>query len=150
MLAGTFDITDEFTWAKTLQQGGRFDLPHSPTDLRQPPATDSHCDAAYRNGLNSTASELTFTATPSIRFFDGRGANRPWLCEIPDPLYRIAWQTPVVMHPETARANNIEQEDVIGIESSFGSLEAPVVLSELVIPGLLVMNIGQGHQILWK
>ncbi len=146
MLAGTFDITDEFKWAKTLQQGGRFDMPHSPTDLRQPPTTDTIATLLTQRP-ELKAPQLTFAAAPSIRFFDGRGANRPWLCEIPDPLYRIAWQTPVVMHPETARANNVGQEDVIGIESSFGSLEAPAVLSELVIPGLLVMNIGQGHQI---
>ena len=145
MLAGTFDITDEFKWAKTLQQGGKFDLPGEPMGLRQPPATDNIA-TLLAQGSEVNGSELTFAAIPSIRFFDGRGANRPWLCEIPDPLYRIAWQTPVVMHPETARANNIQQEDVIGIESSFGSLEAPVVLSQLVLPGLLIMNIGQGHK----
>ena len=145
MLAGTFAITNEFKWAKTLQQGGFFDPPHSPMDLPQPPATDSIAKLLTQ-GPELKKSKLTFAATPSIRFFDGRGANKPWLCEIPDPLYRIAWQTPVVMHPETARANNIEQEDVIGIESGFGSLEAPVVLSELVLPGVLIMNIGQGHQ----
>jgi anaerobic selenocysteine-containing dehydrogenase/Fe-S-cluster-containing dehydrogenase component len=149
MLSGALDIRDEFTWAKTLQQGGRFDLPHSPTGLRQAPAADSIA-RLFAQQSEANAPELTFAATPSIRFFDGRGANRPWLCEIPDPLYRIAWQTPVALHPETARANHVKQEDVIGIESRFGSLEAPVVLSELVKPGLLVMDIGQGHQPLGK
>jgi anaerobic selenocysteine-containing dehydrogenase/Fe-S-cluster-containing dehydrogenase component len=145
MLANTFEITDEIKWTKALQQGGNFDLPDDPMTVRQPPDTDAIIEF-LAGQVESKPSELTFTATPSIRFFDGRGANRPWLCEIPDPLYRIAWQTPVVMHPETARANNIEQEDIVGIESKFGSLEAPVVLSELVVPRLLVMNIGQGHQ----
>ena len=149
MLADTFEISNEYTWAKTLQRGGHFDPPNSPIDLRQPPRKDSIARLLAQH-VDLKPAELTFTATPSIRFFDGRGANKPWLCEIPDPLYRIAWQTPVVMHPETARANDIEQEDVIGIESTFGSLDAPVVLSELVMPGLLLMNIGQGHQALGK
>jgi len=144
-LADTYAITDEFKWVKTLQQGGYFEPPQSSVDLRQPPTTDIIANLlAHPSELKP--SELTFTATPSIRFFDGRGANKHWLCEVPDPLYRIAWQTPVVMHPETARANDMQQEDVISIESSAGSLEAPLVLSELVVPGLLVMNIGQGHQ----
>jgi len=33
---------------------------------------------------------------------DGRGANKPWLQELPDPVTKIAWQTVVEMHPETA------------------------------------------------
>ncbi len=145
MLADAHGISDELKWVKTLQQGGQFDLPDDPVNSRQPPKTDAII-AFLAGQVELKPSELTFTATPSIRFFDGRGANRPWLCEIPDPLYRIAWQTPVVMHPGTARANNIEQEDIVDIESKFGSLEAPVLLSELVVPGLLTMNIGQGHQ----
>jgi anaerobic selenocysteine-containing dehydrogenase/Fe-S-cluster-containing dehydrogenase component len=145
MLARTFDIKNEFKWAKTLQQGGRFDPPQSSGDLRHPPNTDGIAKLLTPSSEIKPL-DLTFAATPSIRFFDGRGANKPWLCEIPDPLYRIAWQTPVVMHPETAADNDMQQEDVIGIESQFGSLQAPLVLSELVRPGLLVMGIGQGHQ----
>jgi anaerobic selenocysteine-containing dehydrogenase/Fe-S-cluster-containing dehydrogenase component len=145
MLADAHGISDELKWVKTLQQGGKFDLPDDPVNSRPPPETNAII-ALLAGQVESKPSELTFTATPSIRFFDGRGANRPWLCEIPDPLYRISWQTPVIMHPETARANNIEQENIIGIVSKFGQLEAPVVLSELVVPGLLTMNIGQGHQ----
>ena len=83
---------------------------------------------------------------PSIRFFDGRGANKPWLCEIPDPLSRVAWQSPVIMHPDTAKSHNITQEDIIQIESQWGSLETPVYVNKFVQPDLLVMSIGQGHQ----
>ena len=84
-------------------------------------------------------------ATPSIRFFDGRGANKPWLCEIPDPLSRIAWQTPALMHPKTAVKYDLSQEDIVGIQSEFGGLEAPLYLTELANQGVLLMNIGQGH-----
>jgi molybdopterin-containing oxidoreductase family iron-sulfur binding subunit len=50
------------------------------------------------------------------------------------------------MHPDTATAQNITQGDIIQIESQWGNLEAPVYINEFVRPGLLVMNIGQGHQ----
>ena len=86
-------------------------------------------------------------ALPSIRFFDGRGANKPWLAEIPDPLTRIAWQTPVSMHPDTAASKGFAQEDVVAIQTQFGQLEAPVYITELVTPGVLAMGIGQGHRL---
>ena len=39
---------------------------------------------------------------PSAALHDGRGANRPWLQELPDPVSKITWGTWVEMHPETA------------------------------------------------
>jgi molybdopterin-containing oxidoreductase family iron-sulfur binding subunit len=138
-------IENEKGWVQLLQVGGAIDsrsaagsgkinlAPQKITDLLSQPAETSVPD-------------LTFSALPSIRFFDGRGANRPWLCEIPDPLTRVAWQSPVSMHPDTAQKQYIAQGDIIQIESQWGSLEAAVYVNEFVQPGLLVMNIGQGHQ----
>jgi molybdopterin-containing oxidoreductase family iron-sulfur binding subunit len=138
-------IEDEKGWVQLLQVGGAMDStvaagsvkldlePQKITDLLSQPA-------------ETAAAELTFGAIPSIRFFDGRGANRPWLCEIPDPLTRVAWQSPVSMHPDTAKKQNIAQGDIIQIESKWGGLEAPVYVNEFTKPGLLVMHIGQGHQ----
>jgi molybdopterin-containing oxidoreductase family iron-sulfur binding subunit len=85
-------------------------------------------------------------AVPSIRFFDGRGANRPWLCEVPDPLTKIAWQTPVLMHPQTMKTKGFAQEDMVEIQSETGRLNAPVYETEGVHPGIIVMAIGQGHR----
>ena len=138
-------IEDEKGWVQLLQVGGAIDSdaavgsaklnlePQRITDLISKPAETGNAD-------------LAFIAVPSIRFFDGRGANRPWLCEIPDPLTRVAWQSPVSMHPETAKKQNILQGEIIQIESQWGSLAAGVYVNEFVRPGLLVMNIGQGHQ----
>jgi molybdopterin-containing oxidoreductase family iron-sulfur binding subunit len=50
------------------------------------------------------------------------------------------------MHPDTAKNHKIVQEDIIQIESRWGSLEAPVYVNKFVQPGLLVMSIGQGHK----
>ena len=35
---------------------------------------------------------------------DGRGANKPWLQELPDPVTKVCWSSWVEMHPETAAA----------------------------------------------
>jgi len=138
-------IEDEKGWVQLLQVGGAIDSPAAAglakLDLEPQKITDQLSQPA-----ETAAAELVFGAIPSIRFFDGRGANRPWLCEIPDPLTRVAWQSPVSMHPDTAKKQNITQGDIIQIESKWGSLEAPVYVNEFAKPGLLVMNIGQGHQ----
>jgi len=143
-LAEMRGIADEIQWVETLQQGGNFSLTVKPAKNRKRPRSKNLADVLTKN-LEPPKSELAFAALPSIRFFDGRGANRPWLCEIPDPLSRIAWQTPVVLNPKTAGANGIHQEDIIELQTEFGKVEAVVYVSELVIPGLAVMGIGQGH-----
>ena len=80
-----------------------------------------------------------------MRFFDGREANLPWMCEIPDPLTKVAWQAPVMMHPQTMAQNGLTQGDVVKIRSKWGHLEAPVYQSQGVRPNVLAMSIGQGH-----
>ncbi|MGD8975409.1 MAG: 4Fe-4S dicluster domain-containing protein [Desulfobacterales bacterium] len=144
-LADNHGIADERQWVQALQTGGKFDVRAKSPGLRSKFLPDRLTDILDQK-VEPTQSDLTFIASPSIRFFDGRGANKPWLCEIPDPLSRIAWQTPVVLHPETAKANGIIQEDIIQIQSEFGNLEAPAYITELVNQGALVMAMGQGHQ----
>ncbi|MGD8301386.1 MAG: 4Fe-4S dicluster domain-containing protein [Desulfobacterales bacterium] len=138
-------IEDEKGWVRLLQVGGAADSTAS-ADSEKLSLNPQKITALLTSSAETEESDLVFSALPSIRFFDGRGANRPWLCEIGDPLTRVAWQSPVSMHPDTAKAQNITQGDIIQIESQWGNLEAPVYVNEFVRPGLLVMNIGQGHQ----
>ncbi|GAF70706.1 unnamed protein product, partial [marine sediment metagenome] len=138
-------IEDEKGWVQMLQVGGAIDSTVKTGSPERILAPQKITDLLSQSAETSV-SGLTFSAIPSIRFFDGRGANKSWLCEIPDPLSRVAWQSPVSMHPDTAKSHNITQEDIIQIESQWGSLEAPVYVNEFVGPGLLAMNIGQGHQ----
>ncbi|MHB1070252.1 MAG: molybdopterin-dependent oxidoreductase, partial [Gemmatimonadaceae bacterium] len=48
---------------------------------------------------------------------DGRGANKPWLQELPDPVTKICWQTVVEMHPETARKLGVERGDHVTVKT---------------------------------
>jgi molybdopterin-containing oxidoreductase family iron-sulfur binding subunit len=86
-----------------------------------------------------------FIAAPSIRFFDGRGANRPWLCEVPDPISRVAWQTPLWVHPQTLAANGLRQGDRVRASVAGAGIDAAVYAAAGVAPGVLVMGVGQGH-----
>ena len=144
-LAERRGIASEIQWIETIQRGGNFDLTVKPDNDRKIPDEKDLADLLTKNP-GPLKSGLCFAAMPSIRFFDGRGANKPWLDEVPDPLSRIAWQTPVFLNPKTAGANGINQEDIIELQSEFGKLEAVVYMSELVNLGLAVMSIGQGHK----
>ena len=143
-LAEDHGIADETQWVQTLQKGGQFNVAIK-TARSSKKLKPRKLAGILAKKTQPPQSGLVFTATPSIRFFDGRGANKPWLCEIPDPLSRIAWQTPVILHPDTARQNGIAQQDIIQIQTESGTLEAPVYLSETVSPFIMLMPIGQGH-----
>jgi anaerobic selenocysteine-containing dehydrogenase/Fe-S-cluster-containing dehydrogenase component len=143
-LAEDHGIATETQWVQTLQRGGRFDVAIKTARASKKLKPKKLADVLDKK-TEPPQSELVFTAMPSIRFFDGRGANKPWLCEIPDPLSRIAWQTPVIIHPDTAKQKGIAQQDIIQIQSGSATLKAAVYLSETVSRFVMVMPIGQGH-----
>jgi anaerobic selenocysteine-containing dehydrogenase/Fe-S-cluster-containing dehydrogenase component len=132
-------------WIKAFQKGGIFETWSRRKSLSRRDVSDAltNIPIAIQEPVES---ELAFIAAPSIRFFDGRGANRPWLCEVPDPLTQVAWQTPVLMHPETLAQRGLQQGDVVQIETKWGRVEAPIYETEGLRPGLLVMPVGQGHE----
>jgi molybdopterin-containing oxidoreductase family iron-sulfur binding subunit len=138
-------IRGEKDWLKALQVGGIFDAPVQ-SDPSHSEKTPDGFDILFSPTPKQVKSGFVFLASPSIRFFDGRGANKPWLCEIPAPLTRVAWHTPVMIHPETLAAMNVKQGDVINIQSQWGNIKAPVYETEGVRAGVLVMEIGQGHE----
>ncbi len=143
-LASTNGVVDETRWVQLLQRGGKFsfDLKVNRGSHKFKP---EKLAPVLGRGTTPLPSSPVFIAAPSIRFFDGRDANKPWLCEIPDPLSRVAWQTPLLVHPRTAGQKGICQGDIVRIRSEAGSLEAPVYVSKLTAPDALAMAIGQGH-----
>ncbi len=142
-LVGKEYILNEAGWVQALRQGLIFSRPAAgrPKQATPPAVLD-----ALHSISEPVSSKLVFIGTPSLRFFDGRGANLPWLCEIPDPLTQVAWQTPVRMHPKTLTEYKLTQGDIVQIRSKWGQLEAPVYETEGVRPNVVVMDIGQGHR----
>ena len=141
-LARRSGIDNETQWVETIQKGGRFDPQPLTQRLEKNPG---RLPAVFKKSPAPPAAETVFIAAPSIRYFDGRGANRPWLSEIPDPISRVAWQTPVLMHPDTAAQNGMAEGDVVAMETAAGRLEAAVYPTEMVSPSVVVMGVGQGH-----
>jgi anaerobic selenocysteine-containing dehydrogenase/Fe-S-cluster-containing dehydrogenase component len=139
-------IIDQKDWVNMLREGGLFEKQSS----GEPSARWISGDEVRRT-LGSVSlprkADLTFFAAPSLRFFDGRGANRPWLCEVPDPLTKVAWQSPVWVNPQTLLQRGLKEGDVVELKSQWGSVEAPVYATEAVTPEVMVMSMGQGHKL---
>jgi molybdopterin-containing oxidoreductase family iron-sulfur binding subunit len=139
-------IEDERDWIDALKAGGILEPPSKPSTSSAMPQLPDGLEKAFQGVSEPPGSGLGFIASPSVRFFDGRGANRPWLCELPDPVTRVAWQAPVLIHPDTLADKGLKQGDVVHVKSKWGALEAPVYETKCVRPGVLVMVMGQGHE----
>ena len=96
----------------------------------------------------SKASEksLKVMAFPSVHFFDGSAANRPWSQEVPDPLSTAVWGSWIEIHPDLAKQKGIEQGAVVRLAAAGATLEAPVYLRDEIHPDLVAIPIGQGHE----
>ena len=92
--------------------------------------------------------EYPFLLLPfeSIKTADGRGANRPWLQELPDPMSTIMWNSWLELSPVDAANLGIQDGDRLSVESSAGNLEVQAVIDPAVRAGVVGMPLGHGHQ----
>ncbi|MBI5589374.1 MAG: 4Fe-4S dicluster domain-containing protein [Deltaproteobacteria bacterium] len=140
-------IENDRDWVAAIQAGGIFKAPSASSF----PGLSSDAlplDLLSRRIRPMTVlpkDETILISVPSSRFFDGRGANKSWLCEAPDPLTLICWQSVVQVHPETMAVKGWKQGDVVELRSRFGTLKIPVFECPGIRPGVMAMAIGQGH-----
>jgi anaerobic selenocysteine-containing dehydrogenase/Fe-S-cluster-containing dehydrogenase component len=132
---------DEF-WAAALERGGLWSeatveqvrLGADAARLTFEPAT-----------FDGAADGLAVLPYASLHFYDGRGANRPWLQEIPDPVTKAAWASWAEVHPDTAKAIGASDGQLVTIESMHGKLDASLITNSQLRPGVVAIPIGQGH-----
>jgi anaerobic selenocysteine-containing dehydrogenase len=81
----------------------------------------------------------------SATFLDGRGANLPWLQELPDPLTSVVYGSWAELNPVTAEDLGINEGDILQVETPAGSVKVPALIFPAIRPGVVAMPIGQGH-----
>jgi molybdopterin-containing oxidoreductase family iron-sulfur binding subunit len=91
------------------------------------------------------ADGLVLMPYASLHFYDGRGANRSWLQEIPDPVTKAVWSSWAEIHPDSARSLSAGEGQLVSVESPHGKLDVPLVLNSNLRPGTIAIPIGQGH-----
>ncbi|PYO27363.1 MAG: molybdopterin-binding oxidoreductase [Gemmatimonadetes bacterium] len=138
---------EEF-WDDALQHGGLYaDVPAQAVrlglDVIRAPALAGDKPVL---GWQPSPDQPLLLVCPSIALHDGRGANKPWLQELPDPVSKITWHGWVEVHPETAAKWQVANGDVLLLRSPHGALRAPVWITPGVRPDVLAIPTGQGHK----
>lgn len=135
-------------WLRMIQKGGEFESDGSSTrqGFTLNPGSLETLKAALLFKPHSENSELQFMAVPSIRLYDGRGANKAWLNEIPDPITSIAWESMLFIHPETLEKKGLNQGDILKLVAGKKAILAPVYAYKGVHRDLIVMQLGLGHK----
>jgi len=93
----------------------------------------------------STTGDFFLVTYLSPSLGDGRGANKPWLQELPDPVTKVLWSSWAEIHPETATRLGIERGDILEVKTSAGSIRVPALVYLGVRPDTIAVPLGQGH-----
>jgi anaerobic selenocysteine-containing dehydrogenase/Fe-S-cluster-containing dehydrogenase component len=138
--AGTFSAF----WREALRTGVvQFATPALAEPVLQAPDRALSFDAPQ---LDGDASGLTLLVYPSSRFGEGKGANRRWLQELPDPVSKITWHSWVEMHPDTAREQGLRKGDVVRVRSPHGEVELPLWTYVGIRADTVAIAMGGGHE----
>ena len=111
----------------------------------EPEVIDSIAVAAPEFAGDSDSYPFVLHPYLSNTMHDGRGANLPWMQELPDPMTSVVYGSWVEMNPATAQALGLADGDLVRVESTAGQLEAPVCIFPGIMPDVIAMPIGQGH-----
>jgi anaerobic selenocysteine-containing dehydrogenase/Fe-S-cluster-containing dehydrogenase component len=103
-------------------------------------------NTAFEQARFEGAGDFHLVAYPSLHFFDGRGANRPWLQETPDPLTKIVWDSWLEIHPDVAQRLGIQESYLIRVSSPHGMLQAAAHITKSIRPDTVALPVGQGHK----
>ena len=113
-----------------------------------PPGPSGAAPAMSTAAFTGSAAEYGYLLLPfeSLKVGDGRGANRPWLQEQPDPMSTVMWNAWVELSPDDANALHVNDGDLVALESPAGRVEVHAVVDPAVRPGTVGMPMGHGHQ----
>ena len=59
-------------------------------------------------------------ASPNL--YDGRGANKPWLQELPDPVTKVVWDHWIELHPETMKRLGLSRGNKVTLKGAGGTI----------------------------
>ncbi|MGH7700079.1 MAG: 4Fe-4S dicluster domain-containing protein, partial [Gemmatimonadales bacterium] len=133
--------TFEQFWIDVVARGG-LDVPAAARVVRLGPSAGRIGAGVGPAGVGGGTALVVF---PHPVLHDGRGADKPWLQELPDPVAKIAWHAWAEVHPDTAKAWGVVGGDVVLLQSPAGAVRAPVWVTPSVRPDVIAVPTGQGH-----
>ncbi len=108
---------------------------------------DAVPDPAAQPAPTAPAGVESFTLIPfeSLKLGDGRGANRPWLQELPDPLSTVMWGSWAEVATADADRLGIRTGDIVRLTGTAADIELPAIVLPTVRPGCIGVPVGGGH-----
>jgi len=128
-------------WRAALQRGGLYGERPTGAEVKLAAGLTAHYTTPAFDGTG----EFYFAPHVSSFLYDGRGTNKPWLLENPDPVTKITWHSWVEVHPDTAARLDVRNGEILRLVSPRGSIEAPVYIYPGIHRDTLSVPLGFGH-----
>lgn len=129
-------------WEELVQQGGKWDIPATGAATNFSSVSDFSSPASVHEPEKDEVRLWTF---PHIYNYDGRGANRRWLQEIPEPVTNTVWGTWVEINTSTAAKHGIHMDEILEISLDGRTLSVPAFVWDGAAPDTAAIPFGGGH-----
>ncbi len=149
--AARYPTADYRSWLISRFPGGAAALtaalPHgiASGSLAEPTTTRPVPPVQAPAPIEQSSGNMYLVVYPHPFIGDGRGANKPWLQEIPDPVTKICWQTVAEMNPATAERMGLANGDLVTVRTAAGSLTLPVLRYPGIQRDTVAIGTGRGH-----
>lgn len=137
----------EHEWLGLLQKGGQFESQGAAAEpqIRLDQRPGLALSALVAKTADKNGQEPKIYLVPSLHHYDGRGANRPWLSEIPDPISQVAWQNLAWLNPDTMAGKGWSDGQKVSLVTAHGKLNVPVYGHPGVLAENVLIPMGYGH-----
>ena len=118
------------------------------TEVSSDPVTQK-ADAQLPAYSGKSQTKISAHFFPHPYLYDGRGADKPWLQEVPETSTSAVWGSWAEIHPETAKEIGVKRGDSIKLKANGKEIDVPVLVGmneNQVMPGVIAVPIGQGHK----
>ena len=127
----------EQAWQEAVQCGGVWSQPAAVRPTGTPPR--------LRFSPPEKPMGTSLWVYPTVDGYDGRGANRRWLQELPDPITKIGWASWVELNYQDAAAQGIAAGDLVQVQGPEGEIVAAARPDPGVAAGVVAVPLGHGH-----
>lgn len=148
-------VADRMGWLHLVQGGGQFETDGAGDAVASPrmqlnaaavkTLADLRAAAPTAADIDADPTRRIVCVSASLRFYDGRAADLPWLPEIPDPVTQVAWQTVAMVHPQVLAQNDWAEGDRVALTTDHGRVVVHVYAHPGLHPAVVVIPAGQGH-----
>ncbi len=78
---------------------------------------------------------------------DGSFVNNGWMMELPHPVSKVTWDNYAAISNETAKALNVESDDIIAVNVNGNKLEIPAFIQPGAADNTITIELGFGRKV---